>query len=262
MPKEDKYYYNVPAPSFLNKGNHQPQVIKWNEDHLLEVNENVDFRQYISLTINKRKQRDIPKPVSTEFEKVRPVIKEIFLSHYNLAIKYIHESIIDQGEFYLYNRSKDWWQIAFYSKDEKNKTHIEIDFRDGIEDLWLMFICSPGHKGRPDYRKHATPITIDRFKQFLNLTIQYFHDSDSVQVLLEDYIKNFRLLCYGNERIEGLIISTAKAFEEILNQLDLRKLSIEKRLIENDSDSVLDRARLRGELDSLLYTIKTINSYK
>jgi hypothetical protein len=96
----------------------------------------------------------------------------------------------------------------------------------------------------------------------LNLTIQYLNDSESLLILLEEYIKNFRLLASGNERIEGLIISTSKSFEEILNQLDLRKQSLEKRLIQNDSDSTIERAKLRGELDGIGYSIKTILSFR
>ena len=60
------------------------------------------------------------KPVSDKHQKVKPVITEIFLSHYNLAFKFIHETDIDEGEF-------------IYPKNEKEGRKIEIDFRDSIE---------------------------------------------------------------------------------------------------------------------------------
>lgn len=262
MAKEDRFYYTKPVIESITFGKRHPQILKDNPNYLIEVEEDVDFRQVIGLTICKHKQSNFPKLASTEYDKVTPVIKEIFLKHYNLALKFIHEINISDGEFYIYPRSKDWWQLCYFSNDLKNKWNIEIDFRDSMDDLWLIIYSRPGHSGRPGFRKNGTPIEAVVFKQFLNLTIQYLSDSESLLILLEDYIRNFRLLASGNERIEGLIISTSKSFEEILNQLDLRKQSLEKRLIENDSDSTIERAKLRGELDGIGYSIKTILSFK
>jgi hypothetical protein len=38
----------------------------------------------------------------------------------------------------------------------------------------------------------------------------------------------------------------------------MRKINIEKRLIEVDTDSNIDRVKLRGELDGIEYAIKTM----
>jgi hypothetical protein len=73
MIKEDKYYYICPIPSLISS-KRQAQVSRYNIDFIVEVNENVDYKQDISLTINKLKQKDITKPTSTQFEKVKPVI--------------------------------------------------------------------------------------------------------------------------------------------------------------------------------------------
>jgi hypothetical protein len=260
MAKEAKYYYTRHDVKFASR--QQPHLSKWLPEFTLDVEENVDWRQCIQLDIYKLNRKDSIKPASDEFAKVKPVIKEIFLSHYTLALKFIHEAPIDEGEFYIYQRSKDWYQVNYFSKNEKEKLNIKIDFRDGIEDLWLQFTCFPGHKERPECRKKANLITEEKFRQFLNLTIQFFYDPDSFPVFLEDYIKNFRLLCEGDNKIEGFIISAEKSFEAIFQQLELRKEYIEKRLIENDADSTLDRAKLRGELEGINYAIKTINSNK
>lgn len=255
MAFENKYYY-ITYPSSQR---HLAEVVKWNESFTIEVVENVDFRQVIDLSINKL-QKNISKPVSDKFKKVKPVIKEIFLDHYTLALKFIHETDIDDGEFYLSKKSKCWYVIEYYSKNEKEKRKIEIDFRDSIEDLWLMFRCTPGFNGRPFARKNASPITDVLFKQFLNLTIQFFYDPDSLNTFLNDYIKNFYKLCKGETKIEGFIISAEKSFQMISDQLASRKEYLEKRLIENDKDSSLDRIKLRGELEGILYSLKVINS--
>ena len=257
MAFENKYYY-ITYPSSQS---HLPEVLKWNESFTIEVGENVDFRQVIDLSINKLKN-NISKPVSDTFKKVKPIINEIFLDHYTLALKFIHETEIDEGEFYLSKKSKNWYVIEYYSKNEKEKRKIEIDFRDSIEDLWLMFRFCPGFNGRPLARKKASPITEVQFKQFLNLTIQFLYDPDSLSTFLNDYIKNFYLLCKGETKIEGFVISAEKSFQIILDQLTSRKEYLERRLIENDKDSALDRMKFRGELEGILYAMKVISANK
>jgi len=258
MASEDKYYY-ITHPSSQRQ---LPEVMRWNESFTIEVEENVDFRQCIDLTVYKLKQKNIPKPVGDKYTKVKPVIKEIFLTHYTLALKFIHETEIDEGEFYLFKNSSDWYVVEYFSKDEKKRCKIEIDFRDSIEDLWLRFDCTPEFKGRPAARKKASPITNIQFKQFLNLTIQFLYDPDSITTFLSDYVKNFYLLCQGNANIQGFIISAEKSFQAILDQLTSRKEYLEKRLIENDHDSTIDRVKFRGELEGILYAINVIISQK
>lgn len=60
--------------------------------------------------------------------------------------------------------------------------------------------------------------------------------------------------------IDGFIINAEKQFSDILVQLNSRKNYIEKHLIEVDTDSNVDRAKLRGELDGIEYAVKTIMS--
>lgn len=257
MAFENKYYY-IKYPSSQRQ---LPEVVKWNESFTIEVAENVDFKQIIDLSINKL-QKNISKPVSDKFKKVKPIIKEIFLDHYKLALKFIHEVDIDDGEFYLSKKSKDWYVIEYYSKNEKEKRKIEIDFRNSIEDLWLMFRCIPGFNGRPFARKNASPITEVQFKQFLNLTIQFLYDPDSITTFLNDYIKNFYSLCQGNMEIKGFIISAEKSFQIISDQLASRKEYLERRLIDNDKDSALDRMKFRGELEGISYAMNVITANK
>jgi hypothetical protein len=173
MSYESKYYYISEVPVAYSS-RRTPRLEKWNCNFSVEVDENVDFQQCITLSIDKLLEKSIPKTKSTKFEKVRPIIKEIFLKHYSLAIKYIAEEEIGEGEFYLYRHSKYWFQIAYFSKDEKHKQNIQIDFRDSIEDLWLTINSSQGHKRRPDFRKNGQPITVDQFKQFLNLLFNFY----------------------------------------------------------------------------------------
>jgi len=257
MSDESKYYYISEVPVAYTS-RRTPRLEKWNCNFSVELDENVDFRQYITLSIDKLLEKSVPKTKSTKYEKVRPIIKEIFLKRYSLALKYIQEEEVDEGEFYLNQHSKDWFEIAYFSKDEKRKQNIQIDFRDDIKNLWLTIDSSLGHKGRPNFRKNGKPITIDQFKQFLDLTLQFLYDSDSLFIFLENYLKNFYKLIGGENQIDGFIISAEKCFTDILALLNTRKSNIEKRLIEVDTDSNIERVKLRGEIDGIEYAIRTI----
>jgi len=251
--KEDKYYFT----RYSSYSATSSIVSRLGQYYLVEVDENVDHHQYISFSFDKLKTGMFDKPQNSTYKTVRPV-KEVFLSHYSLAIKYVYEITLDDGEFFLVKKSSSWYKIAYYSKDEKDKQLIEIDFRDGIEDIWLTLTGSLGHKGRPQYRKEALAITKEHFMQFLNCTLQFLFDSDSYAIFFDDYLRKFYQLIKGEGKIEGFIISAEKSFEKIISQLIIRKENLGQRLIENDTDSVIDRAKLRGELDGINYVIKTI----
>lgn len=259
MEKEDKFYYikSIGEQSFSRN---RSSLMRWNPAFSVEVDENVEHCQYISLAMLKLGQRDSSKPASTKYERVTPVIKEIFLNHYSLAIKYLHEAELDEGEMYLYTHSGNWIEAAWYSKNEKNKANVIVNCMNNVEDLWLSVSGSIGYSRRREFRKHGEAITMERFKQFLHLTLQFLYDSDSYSVFQKDYISNFFLLAKGEENIGGFIFSTEKAFEEILIQLERRKDNIAKRLIESDNDPAIERAKLRGELEGIDYAIKTVKS--
>lgn len=256
MNPEDKYYFiNHLSPSVQS-----PEITKWAQTYDLSVEEDVDSRQSIELLINKLDQRSRSRPVNDKYTKVKPVIKEIFTAHYSLALKYIYQVDLENGEFYLVKHSSDWYILHYYGATEP--LSIEIDFRDSVEDLWLMFFCRRGLKGRPNVRKNGQAVTETLFKQALNLTIKFLYDPDSVSVFLNDYIRNFKLVCQGDTKIEDFIISGEKSFQAILSQLESRKEYLQKRLIENDHDSATDRVKLRGELEGIVYATNVINENK
>ncbi len=86
---ESKYYYITKQPNSLLTHRNLSRLEKWNLYFDVEVYENVDFEQHIEIIVNKLHEKNIIKPKSTEFEKVKPVIEEIFLHHYSLALKFI-----------------------------------------------------------------------------------------------------------------------------------------------------------------------------
>jgi len=260
MENEDQYFYIKYTPPF-NSRRELAYLMKWNTMYYLDVYENVDYSQVIHFSIYKLCEKDT-KPTGDKYTKVKPVIKEIFLDHYKLAIKYIHETTLDDGEFYIRRYSKDWTEYQYFSGNEKEKQNIKISFSDKIDEFTLKIECEPGHKYRPRFRREGTAIPAEIFKQLLKLSVQFFYDPDGMPILLGEYITKFNLIVGGDTKVEGLVISAAKSFEEIFKQLQLRTDYLEKRLIENDEDTSLDRAKLRGELEGIGYATKVINMNK
>ncbi len=113
---------------------------------------------------------------------------------------------------------------------------------------------------RPNARKSGTPISSTQFRQILDLTLKYLSDSESLKVLLLNYIKCFKSLCEGEIDYEIFKISDEKIFEKVVDQLKVRKRTIEQRLIENDGDSDSERIKMRGEIDGINYALETIKT--
>jgi len=164
---------------------------------------------------------------------------------------------IDPGEGVV--DAEDWGIVRYFSRNEKQKLSIEIGFRDSIESLWMSVRVNRGHKYRPASRKNGVPITMERFKQFLYLTTQFLFSPNSCLVNIENYVKKFYTLLKGEDKIAVALIGTEAPFDRVLIQLSLRREEIEKRLIEHDSDTPVDRAKLRGELEGLQYAVAAIN---
>lgn len=259
---DSKYFYISHVQFQHSSNNRQPEIVKWNKAHYVEMYENVEWWPYISLSIVKYKSDSYPKPKSGKYQSVKPIIEDLFDDYYNHALRNIFSNNLCETEFYLIEKSKNWFQLEYYSEDVKDKRNVSIDFRNSIEELWLIVDSNHVHRSRPNARKNGKPIKQEDFLLFLNLTLRFLSDHNSYEVYLDTYIKDFLKLVSGDKKIESFYLSADKAFKDILDTLDKRKSKIEKRLIENDQDTQEDRIKLRGELEGLNYAIKTVHINK
>ncbi|MCG8697688.1 MAG: hypothetical protein MI922_06500 [Bacteroidales bacterium] len=259
---ESKYYYINPVKDEYLSSRWFPEINKWNKAYVVDLRENVEWSPCISLSIVKYRSDSFPKPKSDKYQKVKPILEELFDDYYNHSLQNIYSAELCENEFYLIENSKSWYQIEYYSENEKDKRSLTIEFRDCIDDLWLRVEYNHSYKGRPNARKNGKPINKEDFFQFVNLTLKFLADHNSYQIYLDTYIKDFYNLASGNKKIEHFDLNADKAFKSILTTLEKRKIKIEKRLIENDEDSQGDRIKLRGELEGINYAIKTININK
>lgn len=261
MSTESKYYYKKSVDTY-SSSRWGPELLKWNKSYFVEVDEDLEYNQRIQVYIEKFKGNGYSKPKSSEYEKVRPVLEELFLDYYNLAIRRITSTNFEDGEIYLIKHNESWYEIEYYSLDEKVSKRFKIDFRDSVEVLDLSIINAHGHKGRHNARKKGILIKNEEFKLFYNLSLKFLSDSYSYKIYLDPYVKSFYNLVKGDNVIAGFDVSAEKTFKDIIAQLEERKSTIEKRLIESDQDTSEDRIKLRGELDGINYSISTINIHK
>lgn len=257
MDKSSKYLYITQSFSPYTS-----LLMKWDVNYYVKVEEDVDSGQRISLYLDKFSEKEIEIPESCEYERVRPILKKVFLDKYDLAIKLLSDYEFLDGEFYLIEINSHFYQIEYFSFHKKVRHNIQIDFRDSISSFMLFINSSRNYGRRPTIRKKGVPITEVQFKQFLNLSLQFSYDPDSYFVFLDSFINNFHKLVNGEEKIEGFIISAEESFNKIIEQLENRKRHIEKRLIEIDNDPLNERIKLRGEIEGIAYAINTVRVNK
>lgn len=258
MVLQDKYYY-------INSqlGRLGASLIKWNERFTIDVIENYERVQYIDVYLLKFKDKP-NKPKSQSYQKVRPVLKELFEDYYNGSLRFLIKNYLDDWEYYVTEKDKKHIKFEAYSTNESHtKGSISLDLRNDIEDFNLSVFASKELKGRHQARKHGTPITFELFKKPFNLTIQYLSDHESLLIYYEQFSDNFYKIVSGNDKeVELFDVSAEKSFKQIISQLEKRKNNIENRLIENDRDSKDKRLQLRGELEGIKYSLKTIEIHK
>lgn len=257
MDEANKYYYL--SPKSASYSSIRTNVINWNKNFYIEVDENVEFKPCIVLTVGKFSEEVVEKPKSSDYQTVKPILQEIFFDHYHLVLKQLNKTDISEGEFYLITHNKDWFEVLFFPSGKK-QINISIDFRDSIESLWLIFCGSSNLRFRPSARKKGTPIPSAQFKQIMDLTLKYLYDKDSLKVLLQNYIKNFKHLCDGEIDFEIFKVNDDQIFKKVVNQLNQRKRSIEQQLIENDNYSESERIKMRGEIEGINYALETIKT--
>lgn len=258
MPNLEKYYYIL-----SEFGDLRTSLAKWSERVYIDVFENFECVQYIDIQLFKNKDKH-NKPKTQPYQKVRPVLKELFEDHYNGALRYIASKDIEDWEYYIFLKGENSFEVEAYATNESNdKGCIQFNFSTRMDDLSFSVYSSTQLKGRPRARKKGTPITYKQFRQFYNISLQYLSEPESLLIYHEQFTKNFKNLTNGDgKKVELFNVSAEKAFKDIITQLENRRGAIEKRLIENDQDSREIRLKLRGELEGIKYSLKTIKIFK
>lgn len=263
MATENKYYYVKPKANQYSNRSQTPFISLWNKKYVIYIDEPVDYSQYLDLSVDKLQGEDFPKPKSSEYESVKPILQELFEDYHTAVISgYNKYSFYDENEYYLVKHSKTWYEIVSFNPGGSDRESFKIDFRDSIEELWLTINKSRSFKSRPSARKNGELIKKERFLQFYNLTMIYISELESILIQSKEFIKNIYSLIDNNEKTISFNLTTKQSFNDLLENLSKRKKALEKRLIENDTDSKITRTKIRGEIDGVKYAINAIKTQK
>lgn len=260
MPELNKYYF-VKSNYGLNR--QREYITKWNERYTIDLHENYEWTPCITVDILKYNEK-MERVKNEKYQKVKPILEELFNDYHNGTLNFLSKWNFRDWEYYITDKKRNWIQIVAYSsEDSSDKGSITLSLSDHIEDLHFSISTDKGVSGRRSARNKGIPITHEHFCQFFNISLQYLSDHESMLIHHEQFLDNFRNLSEGKEdEVKIFDYRADEAFNKIINQLEKRKKVIEQRLIENDQDTKEDRLKLRGELDGIKYSLKTINIHK
>jgi hypothetical protein len=149
--------------------------------------------------------------------------------------------------------------IARISGDEKRKMGLLIEFHDGKRDFQLSINYNI-HAGRNahHYRKAGNALEPPAFYSFFNAILNFLHDTENYSTNHLLLIEQFQSISEG----ESIDIPAAADWRadnsNAIQKITGRITAIEKRLIEQDTDSTENRIKMRGELEGLKFALTTI----
>jgi hypothetical protein len=260
MPSDYKYYINTRSQRYSSLLGKYCTINRWDPFTDVCLDENVEYNPYISVDIDKLKEEKSSYPTSDKFYKVKPILPELFNDYYILFLKTISDTkFLLDDEFYEQVHKEGSYEVQYFAGEGRDHCAVHLKFSNSIKLFHLSLSRSRGYSIRPGWRKHGTPIDKNKFLQCFNLALQFLSDSNSYQIFLEEFIQNFKKIIQGDKTSIGFSISHEQTLSKIIQQLESRKSFIEDRLIKNDNDTQLTRSQLRGELEGILYAIKTVS---
>jgi hypothetical protein len=250
---KDKYY----LISSKRSNSSYPRVeINYNHPMCnILIAENVELPDF-ELAIVKIDTHKLPRPTGTSYQKCREISFETYKKHFTLALSNLRNILWTDAEYYLSEESSTWFVLAMYTTDAKDKFSIIIDVRDSLEITSIDIHKSTNFSNRNSYRRKGKLISDEVFVACLRETIKYIDDSVSYHINIESYLSRMQEIIRGNYDLSSH--NSVIDINQVIDQLNDKKTLLEKRLMQNDTDSPIDRATLRGEIEGLKYALNAI----
>lgn len=219
------------------------------------IGENVEAPDF-ELNIVKIDTHKLPRPTGTSYQKCKEISVETYKKHFAYALSNLRNTLWIDAEYYLIDKSSTWFVLAMYTTDPKDRFSIIIDVRNSLEITIIDIHKSSNFTNRTSYRKKAKPISNEIFIACFRETIKFIDDSVSYHLNIESYLSRMQEIIKGNYDLSNS--PSVIDINQVIDQLDTKKKLLEKRLMENDTDSPIDRATLRGEIEGLKYALNVI----
>ena len=254
---QDKFFYEKSKDRpYTNRS--WANVIRFNKTLVVNVDENVEYSQSISIDIDKLNTQEFIVPQSESYQIVKPIIKENFYEYYYLALKYITEIDHSEGEFYLCKKYSTDYTITWFNTDDKNRKSIEVTVINSIETFDIRINASKKWKDRPAAHKNGKAISLELYGSLFKSIIRFLYDPENLELNAPEFVTTY-INSLKNDTVPVLVPShIEKSIHTICKTIEIRLDSLEKRLIESDTDTPEERNRIRGEVEGLKFSLKVI----
>lgn len=199
---------------------------------------------------------------SDEYNIIKSAAKDDFYEAYNRYLQNIHHVDLSDGEFYLVKKKQSHAQgIAWFSKEEKRRLGLLIEFYDNKRDFHLRIDCNiQAGKIVHHFRRASNTLSPSAFRSFFNRIFNFLHDPENYHVGHAILMNQYRLIAVGE--VPEITVPASSSWNPgnsiAVDKIKNRITAIEQRLIGLDTDSSDDRVKMRGELEGLKFALIAI----
>lgn len=253
-------YFRITRTNLYSYSVFDDRLMLYNKKFTYEVINSGKWFSYINVDVGRKNHEGFDLPESSEYEKVRPVLESDFNRLFNRAFSILGSFPVDSGECYLVRNSDNSFELYVFVEDDKGKNRrcCSIDVRDFVDSISCRVMCDTSFSNRPSVRKKGIPIEKHLFVRVLKLTLDYVRDPDSCNVLLENYIRNFKNLVTDEEADAELILTTRSDLSSVIKIIESRRNALLHNLIELD-ETREQRVQLRAEVAGLEFALQVLS---
>lgn len=243
----------VKEPYDLNKGS----ISSFHPNLIVEASISAS-KPAIEVIFDKVKSKRFVKPVSTSFVMVKPIQKNEFDNCIKRNLELISKPDWTEAEYYVIPHDS-YVELAMFTIDRKNQFEVSIRIDNSYDYGSVEISRSSSFSLRKSYRNNGNVIGEDQFRSIFKLVYNYILDAESYHINHNQLDEKVKLILHGEVHLSGNAAPQEIAYIE---QLEKKKEQLKARLIDNDNDTPLDRATLRGELAGIDYAIQAYLHYK
>lgn len=201
-----------------------------------------------------------PEPEPMTYTKVRPIIREDYDRAFNNVYPQLQSFSPHDYECYAVINSATFIEIYAFSPEGKSKRqYCKIDVRDFNDCIFCAIRCANGYSERGRARRKGKAINTDIFIRAKALVMEYIYDFDSLNTLLDKFMRTFTKLAFCDD--EPLVpLRPVADFSRAIEQIEQRKATLSNQLIELD-ESRETRIKLRSEIAGLDYAIAVLKNH-
>lgn len=241
----NKYFIEVPKES---SGYPKGSMTYYHPNLMVEISLSASSPD-VEITFDKLKSRMFSKPVSTSSLHVKATLKEEYEKYLKRNLGLIRNAAWGMAEFY-YISTIDVFEVSLFNLDKKNLYSIHIKICNNHQYGSVSIDKNSSYSRRRWFRRDGEAITAEQFRNILELVYSYALDEGSYEINIGSLEAKIKFLISGEMLVPD---ARTKQRQDFIEKLEQKIQQLQARLIDNDSDTPIDCATLRGELAGVDY---------